>query len=148
MDETDGGRWPELAIPSPVMATRGQAIRKARLLRKLTIPELAGQLGIGARTLGRIERDEATSDSRTIDLVEAHLGLTEETPVRTTSPRLAEATHAELAVEVYRRLMKLSAAEVVDGPLPDEAVADPDAISDPDARPDPGQARHPKESDG
>ncbi len=147
MDEADGRLRPISAIPSPVVVTRGQRIRRERRLRRLSVKTLAAEIGISERTLRSIELDERP-DARTIDVVEAHLGLNEQTPPRTELPRIDEATNAELAVEVYRRLMQLSAADVVDVPLPADAIADPDAISDPDARPDPNQTRHPKESDG
>lgn len=134
-------------IPSPVVVTRGERIRRKRRLKGLSQQDVAEAVGISDRTVGRIELGQ-TADPITIDRVEEYLGLNEETPTRTTSPTLDKASDAELAFEVYRRLKRLQDADAVDGPLPDEAVADPDAISDPDALPDPGQTRHPKESDG
>lgn len=88
--------------------------------------ELAAAVGIGERTLRSIERDERP-DPRTVGLVEAYLGL--DTPVSQGSPgpSLAQATDAELAVEILRRL-QAAGAERDDAPLPDEVRAEPDLL--------------------
>lgn len=143
MGDTGGRLRPQPAIPSPVMVTRGERIRRERRLKRLSIKALAAEIGISERTLRGIELDERP-DARSTDVVEAYLGLTDETPARTQSPALADATHAELAYEVYKRLMRLADADPVIGAVPEEAVADVDRILGPPAN----ETRRPRESDG
>lgn len=55
------------------MASVGAQIRRARLLRRMTIKQLAEAAGVNEKTLGRIERDEVVS--RSTPRVLEYLGL-------------------------------------------------------------------------
>lgn len=109
------------------MTTRGQRIRRARNLRRMTMQELADAVGIGERTLRSIERDERP-DARTIGLVEAYLGIEEPLPSRSASPPLHQATDAEIALEILRRLDHARSAGRGDGPLPEDVRDEPGLI--------------------
>lgn len=126
------------------MVTRGERIRHKRRVRGLSQQELGEAVGISDRTIGRIELGQ-TADPITIDRVEEYLGLSAETPTRTTSPTLEKASDAELAFEVYRRLKRLQDVGAPPAAAPPAgAVTDPDLILGPPA-PQTGQT---KESDG
>lgn len=131
---TESIQWPKEAIVFGAMATRGEKIRRARRAQKLTIKQLADAVGVGERTLGRMERDE-TTDPRTAAVVEAHLGLDTDESARGERPlpRLDEATPAELAFEFLRR-MEAAAQTATSGVLPPGIEHEPDSISGPPVR--------------
>lgn len=101
-------QWPEVAIASRPMAAAevptGQQIRRAREARRWTQEDLARELGVGTRSIGRWERGEAVPRSA-IGALQQVLGLGDETSTQPPHvPSVTEASNAELIAELARRL--------------------------------------------
>lgn len=101
-------QWPEVALASGPMAPAevptGQEIRRAREARRWTQEELARELGVGTRSIGRWERGEAVPRSA-IGALQQVLGLTGATSAQPPHvPSVTEASDAELIAEIARRL--------------------------------------------
>lgn len=139
--DMSGRHRQDLAIPWLTMETRGQRIRRERRLRRMSAKALAHEVGISERTLRSIELDERP-DARTVDLVEAHLGLVDQGPARATSPSLKDATDAEILVELYARLMRVGLTPPAE--VPATPPADAELILGPPA----SQTRRPDERGG
>ena len=98
--------WGVVTTPLPLT---GDQIRRAREALRMTQQELADELGVGLRTIGRWERGESAPRSAMGALTRA---LQLPTPGDTTAhpdrddagPRLHEASHVELLAEIGRRI--------------------------------------------
>jgi transcriptional regulator with XRE-family HTH domain len=85
-----------------VTGSRGDRIRRARELRRLSREELAAQTGVNAKTIARIEREEVGS-SPNLTVLEQHLDLTPEaSPAGPAS--LSSIDDLDLIAELARRL--------------------------------------------
>jgi transcriptional regulator with XRE-family HTH domain len=97
--------------------SRGEEVRRRRLLRGLEQEDLAKLTGVSVRTLGRIESGKAER-SRSLPTLEQHLGI-EPDSVRVeagppASVTLAEASRLQIVQELMRReIEELQSGDVV-----------------------------------
>lgn len=70
--------WPFLAVSFRPMAATGDQIRRARQLAKLSQRQLAQAVGVGERSIGRIERGEAGDQPRVLAAIVDFLGLSDD----------------------------------------------------------------------
>lgn len=102
-------KWPIMAVWSGAMPTSrpltGEQIRRAREAQRLTQQQLAAELGVGLRTIGRWERDEAVPRSAIGALIRVlRLDEPSEPDRADDNPPLRDASHAELLAELARRI--------------------------------------------
>lgn len=99
-------KWPIVAVESAVMAQPdaldGEQIRRAREAKRMTQRQLAEALGVGVRTIGRWERDEAIPRSA-LGAIREILNLTTGEDADG-GPPLRHASEAELLAELARRM--------------------------------------------
>ena len=105
--------WPIMALGWGVVTTplplTGDQIRRAREALRMTQQDLADQLGVGLRTIGRWERGESAPRSamgaltRILQLPTPDTA-TEDPDRDVAGPRLREASHVELLAELARRI--------------------------------------------
>lgn len=103
-------KWPIMALGfggMPLPPPTGEQIRRAREALRMTQQQLATELGVGLRTVGRWERDEAIPRSALGALVHVLHMQTPETAAAGDGhddPSLRAASHAELLAELARRI--------------------------------------------
>lgn len=85
-----------------VTESRGDRIRRARDLRRLSRDELAATTGVNPKTIARIERGEV-STSPSIAILEDHLNITPE-PASHHTTALRDVNDLDLIAELARRL--------------------------------------------
>ena len=89
------------------MATPGEEIRKARQARHWSQHELAQRCGVGARTIGRIERGEGGEAEQTRTLTAIQQALALGSYANGDGPTLSGATGGQFAAELLTRLNEL-----------------------------------------
>jgi len=112
-DRSNG--WPFMALHSRTVAgtepgqklSRGELLRRARNLRRISRRELAELTGVGARTIGRIETGNAGDNTRSTEVLERALApelatITDAPPAP--SGRLDQFSDLDLLAELGRRL--------------------------------------------
>lgn len=104
-------QWPKVALVSTAMPTAdlptGEQIRRAREARRMTQEQLARELGVGTRSIGRWERGEAVPRSA-LGAIRQLLDLEDNRDDAQAGPRLADASDGELLAEVARRMTAAS----------------------------------------
>lgn len=123
--------WPKVALDCAVV-TRGELIRRARDLRRISRADLAKLTGVGARTITRIENGNVSDKARSVAALEHELAAElaqlsgGETPARS-SVTLDEATDLDLLTTLGQRLAEQS-RRIAD--LEAQLSADPNADDD------------------
>lgn len=127
--------WPFVAVDCATVTgmSRGEAIRRARRMRRWSIRQLAEASGVGERTIGRLERGEGNEDTAlTIEALERALApelrrieegdaLDEADLDQGPGPGLKVATTMELFAELAARYAALEAQiREVGGPIPSD----------------------------
>lgn len=115
-------KWPIVAVRSGPMPSipgelTGEKIRRAREALRLTQKQLADELGVGLRTIGRWERDEAVPRSA-VGALRRVLQIPDDDEGQTpySGPPLRTASHAELLAEIARRLEAVRPSDTPDIP--------------------------------
>lgn len=103
--------WPLVALHSAAVKERGEALRRARDLRRISRRELAEITGVGARTISRIETGKAGDNARSIEALEQELApeLHRITGGSDRGKTLASFTYHELLAELSHRYAELEA---------------------------------------
>lgn len=102
--------WPLVALHCVVVTERGEALRRARDLRRLSRRQLAEITGVGARTIQRIEQGEASQSARSIEVLEQELAPELRRLSLADGQRALDGfTVNELLAEVSRRYAELEA---------------------------------------
>lgn len=110
--------WPEVAVSSAPMTTRGDRIKRERNRRRQSRPDVAKATGVSARTIQRIENGELAGDtSGAMDALEAYFGFDGMPALQDPEPAdsggaphgLEDFSLMELLAESMRRVAQLEA---------------------------------------